>query len=314
LDKSAAYWTLWTCLVELTKLLAPFAPFLAESLYRNLVSELNPSAPESVHLTDFPQGDPDIVDSRLAAGMAAARELASLGRSARTSAGVKVRQPLGHAVLLVPEEFQDAVEEIADLLAEELNVQEMSFAEDTSDLVRLTLRPNFAVAGPELGPKVRELAKALGALTDEAASELALTLEDGLDAEIDLGSGETLSLQPDHVDMRREPAEGTAFAYEAPFGISLNLEVSDELRREGLAREFVHQAQMARRDASLEVTDRIDLTVSAQGEALEALKEFEPYIAEELLATSLEFEASAPEGGRRLDVDGTDVVISLRTS
>jgi isoleucyl-tRNA synthetase len=313
-DKSAAYWTLWTCLVELAKLLSPFAPFLADALYRNLVVEINAHAPESVHFTDFPEGDPHVVDPRLAAGMAATRELASLGHSARADAGVKVRQPLGNAVLLVPEDLQDAVEEIGDVLADELNIKELTFAEDASELVRVTLRPNFRTAGPDFGPRVRALASYLGGLDAQTCADVAVTLEDGLEVEIDLpaedGSTETVRLGPEHVEIRREPAEGTVFAYEPPFGISLDLEITPELRREGLAREFVHQVQLLRRNAGLEVTDRIALVAAGSGDAIDALREHEEYIAEEVLAVDVTI-GGETEGGHTVSIDGIDVSVKL---
>jgi isoleucyl-tRNA synthetase len=310
-DKSAAYWTLWTCLVELSTLLAPFAPFLSEAMYRNLVSEVNASAPVSVHLSDFPAGDPELVDARLSAGMAAARELASLGHSARGTAGVKVRQPLGHAVLLVPEDLRDAVEDVAELLVDELNVAEFSFAEDAGEVVRLTLRPNYRMAGPDLGPRVRDLASSLEALDAEACANLAAQLDEGMEIEIELSDGEKLRASPEHVEIRREPAEGTAFAYEPPFGVSLDLTITPDLRREGLVREFVHQAQTVRRDQGLEVTDRIRLAVVAPDEIIQALREHSDYVAEELLATDLEFPGSPPEGSRTIDVEGSAVSISI---
>lgn len=310
-DKSAAYWTLWTCLVELSKLLAPFAPFLAEELYRNLVSEVNPSAPASVHFTDFPEEDPHLFDAALAAGMSAVRELASLGHSARRRAGVKVRQPLREAIVLVPDDLRDAVVEVAETLADELNVGKISFSEDADDVVRLTLKPNFPVAGPEFGDRVDALAKALAALEPDRAAALAASLEDGDEVEVDLG-GEMLRLRPEHVEVRREPAAGTAFAYETPFGVSLDLEVTPDLRREGLAREFVHQVQGVRRELGFDVTDRIELSVRGSDDVLDAVREHKEYVAEELLASVLDVGGAAGEVSRTVSVDGTEVAVHVR--
>jgi isoleucyl-tRNA synthetase len=310
-DKSAAYWTLWTCLVDLSAALAPFAPFLADQLYRNLVCEVNPSAPPSVHLSDFPEGDPNIVDPRLAAGMAAARELASLGHSARSDARMKVRQPLARAVLLVPEDLQDAVEEVSDLLADELNVGELEFAEDVGDLVRITLRPDYRTAGPELGASVRPLAKALEALAPGEAEQLAATLEDGADVEVETEAG-PVRVNIEHIDIRREPAEGTAFAYEAPFGVSLDLQVSPELRREGIAREFVHQVQTVRRNLGLDVTDRIAIGVQGSDEVIASLKDHTDYVTEELLATGIDHEDPGAEATHTIAIDGAEITVAVR--
>ncbi|MGH2758889.1 MAG: isoleucine--tRNA ligase [Actinomycetota bacterium] len=310
-DKSAAYWTLWTCLVDLSALLAPFAPFLSDQLYRNLVCEVNPSAPASVHLSDFPEGDPNVVDPRLAAGMAAARELASLGHSARSDARMKVRQPLGAAVLLVPEDLRDAVEEVGDLLADELNVVELSFAEEVGDLVRITLRPNYRTAGPELGSSVRPLAQALAALEPQAAEDLAAAVEEGLDVEVETEAG-PVRVNIELIDIRREPASGTAFAYEAPFGVSLDLHVTPELRREGIAREFVHQVQSVRRDLGLDVTDRIAIVVQAPDEVIASLHDHTDYVTEELLATGIDHDGSATEPTHTIAIEGTEVRVAVR--
>ncbi len=310
-DKSSAYWTLWTCLVELSALLAPFAPFLSETIYRNLVCEVNESAPPSVHLSDFPDGDPTLVDPRLAAGMAAARELASLGHSARSAARVKVRQPLDRAVLIVPEDLRDAVEDVADLLADELNVDELEFADEVGELVRITLRPNYQAAGPELGSRVRALAKALETLGPDEAAGIAATLEEGADVEVDTEDG-VLRVGWELVEVRREPAEGTAFAYEAPFGVSLDLEITDDLRREGMAREFVHQVQTLRRELGLDVTDRVGIAVQGPDEVVAALREHSEYVTEELLATSLDVGAQVDEAvARTISLDGTEVRVAV---
>jgi isoleucyl-tRNA synthetase len=298
-------------LVELSTLLAPFTPFLADALYRNLVCEVNPGAPQSVHLTDFPEGDPNLVDPRLSAGMAAARELASLGHSARSDAKVKVRQPLGRAVLLVPPDLRDAVEDVAELLADELNVDELSFAEEVGALVQVRLRPNYAVAGPELGARVRQLGETLSSLEPDQAESTASILEDGQEVDVDLPDGTSVRVALEHVEIRREPAAGTAFAYEPPFGVSLDLAITPDLRREGLAREFIHQVQTLRRDLGLEVTDRIRLAVDGPEEVLGALREHEDYVTEELLATALE--AGEPgEDARAVSIDGTEVRVVVR--
>jgi isoleucyl-tRNA synthetase len=242
--------------------------------------------------------------------MASVRELASLGHSARREAGIKVRQPLHRAVLLVPEDLRDAVAEIADVLADELNVEELEFAEDAGELVRVTVRPNFRTAGPEFGPRVQDLAKYFSSLDEQTTADVVTTLEEGIEVDVDPGNGELMRVGPDHVEIRREPAEGTAFAYEAPFGVSLDLDITPDLRREGLVREFVHQVQLVRRDLGLDVTDRISLAISGPEELLAAVREHEEYLAEELLATTVEF-GVASEGSRTVSVDGSEANVSL---
>ena len=137
-------------------------------------------------------------------------------------------------MLLVPEDLRDAIEEIHDLLADELNVDVLDFAEEASDLVKITLRPDYRNAGPDLGAKVRPFAQALEALDAAAVADIAATLEEGHRGRDRPGAdGDKVRVGPEHVEIRREPAEGTAFAYEPPFGVSLDLEITPELRREG---------------------------------------------------------------------------------
>ena len=309
-DKACAYWTLWTCLSELSTLMAPFTPFLAEELYRNLVRVPNPDATESVHLTDFPQIDAALIDPALALGMASARELTSLGRQARTEAGVKVRQPLGEATVIVPDDLVDAALPVLDLVAEELNVKSIAFADDASDLVRTTLRPNYREAGPAFGDRVRQLAQALDGLGDRTDA-VAEALERGEDVEVELEAG-SVRVGPDHVEVRREPASGTAFAYSAPFGVSLDLELTDELRREGLARELVHQLQLVRRDAGLDVTDRVRVRLGGPAPIADAVRAYGDYVAEEVLAEGgVAVGEIDGDGAREITVDGHAVRVAV---
>jgi isoleucyl-tRNA synthetase len=158
-DKSAAYWTLWTCLSRTVQAPGPVRPLPGRGALPNLVVGVNPHAPESVHLTDFPHAEARLIDPALAESMAVARTLVSLGHSARSDAGVKVRQPLSEAVLLVPSEYRMDAERVADLVAEELNVRSVTFAEDVGTLVGVTLRPNYRNAGPDFGDRVQMLAR-----------------------------------------------------------------------------------------------------------------------------------------------------------
>jgi isoleucyl-tRNA synthetase len=243
--------------------------------------------------------------------MAAARELASLGHSARSEARVKVRQPLSRAVLLVPFDLRDAVEEVAELLADELNVKELSFADEVGALVRVTLRPNYPVAGPEFGARVPALARALQALDVEGAEALASSLEEGEEIDIDTDEG-PVRVNIEYVEIRREPAEGTAFAYESPFGVSLDLEVTPELRREGLAREFVHQLQAVRRELGLDVTDRVAVVAHGPDDVLQSLREHSDFITDELLASSLDLREPEADQARVLSLDDAEIRVGVR--
>jgi isoleucyl-tRNA synthetase len=163
---------------------------------------------------------------------------------------------------------------------------------------------------------VQALASYLSSLDASTCADVAATLEDGMEVDVELatddGGVETLRLGPEHVQIRREPAEGTAFAYEAPFGVSLDLEITPELKRAGFVREFVHLVQGLRREAGLEVTDRIALVVAGPDEALAALREHTDEIAEELLATSVDIGGEPGGDAKTVSVDGTGVTVALR--
>jgi isoleucyl-tRNA synthetase len=159
---------------------------------------------------------------------------------------------------------------------------------------------------------VRPFAQALEALDASSAPDMAAALEEGLEVEIEIAAeagAEVLRVGPEHIEVRREPAEGTAFAYEPPFGISLELELTPELKRQGFVREFVHQAQMLRRELGLEVTDRVVVRVGGGGDAVDALREYEDYVTEELLATSVDHADAG--AGKTITVDGTQLSVSL---
>jgi len=281
-DKWAAYSTLYRCLVTLAKLLAPFTPFLAEEMYRNLVATVDPEAPPSVHLTDFPQADPSVMDEGLEAGMALAMKIASLGRAARSQAGIKVRQPLSRALVLVrsPAE-REWLGRLAPLIAEELNVKEVSplSADQEAAVVAWEVRPNTQLLGPKYG---RELPQVLHALSRQDPARVAALWQAGRAIPLD-----GYSLLPQEVKVERIPRPGYAIAAEAGYLVAVTTTLTPELADEGLARELVHRIQTMRRNAGFELTDRI--TVYYQGgEALgRVMTSSAAYIQQETLSLSL---------------------------
>jgi isoleucyl-tRNA synthetase len=304
----AAFATLRHCLLEIAAMLAPFTPFLAEEIHLNLAGgegEEFGELPDSVHLRDFPQFDPALADPELEAAMEAVRLTVELGRAARAGAKVKVRQPLRRAVIVANEAERRAISARADLVTAELNVKELDFVSEQADLVTYTVKPNYRALGPRFGKRMPQVAAAVEALDPSGVAE---ALSDGGEVGISL-DGADHTLGPDDVTLALQPLEGYEVEAEAGHAVALQLELDEELRREGLAREIVHAVQNARKEAGLDISDRIELTLGGDEELLAAARAHEPYIAGEVLATSVAYNDAAD--GPAIRVDGRDLRISV---
>jgi isoleucyl-tRNA synthetase len=296
----AAFATLRHCLLETVAMLAPFTPFLADEIHRNLAG---PEAEPSVHLRDYPQVDEALVDSELEQGMEAVRLTVELGRAARAQAKAKVRQPLRRAVIVANDAERAAIEARADLVTSELNVKELDFVSDESELVSYSAKPNYRALGPRFGKKMPQVAAAVEAL--DAANVGGVLAEGGeIGISID-GSDHTLG--PDDVTLALQPLEGYEVEAEAGHAVALQLELDDDLRREGLAREIVHAVQNARKAAGLEITDRIALTLAGDTDLIEAAQAHQDYLANEVLATSISYDGN----GIAATIDGRTLKIGV---
>jgi isoleucyl-tRNA synthetase len=298
----AAFATLRHCLLETTAMLAPFTPFLADEIHRNLSGE---DAAPSVHLRDFPELDPALADSGLEQAMEAVRLTVELGRAARAQAKAKVRQPLRRAVIVANEAERAAIEARAGLVTAELNVKELDFVSDESELVSYSAKPNYRALGPRFGKKMPQVARAVEALD---AAHVAAVLAEGGEIGIAI-DGADHTLGPDDVTLALQPLEGYEVEAEAGHAVALQLELDDDLRREGLAREIVHAVQIARKDAGLEITDRIALTLAGDGDLLAAAQAHQDYLAKEVLATSVSYDGSA--NGSTAKIDGKELSIGV---
>ena len=301
----AAFATLRHCLLETVAMLAPFIPFLADEIHRNLA---DPGAQPSVHLRDFPAVEVDLVDPGLEQGMEAVRLTVELGRAARAQAKAKVRQPLRRAVIVANDAEREAIEARAGLVTAELNVKELDFVTDESELVSYSAKPNYRALGPRFGKKMPQVAAAVEALD---AAHVAAVLAEGGEVGISI-EGTDHGLGPDDVTLALEPLEGYEVEAEAGHAVALQLELDDELRREGLAREIVHAVQNARKAAGLEITDRIDLTLAGDADLLAAARAHQEYLAGEVLATSVSYDVDG--NGDSATVDGRELSIGVTRS
>jgi isoleucyl-tRNA synthetase len=298
----AAFGTLYECLVTAATLLAPFTPFVAEILWRNLRAGRD-GAPESVHLADYPTLREDLVHHELDAAMAAARQIVELGRRVRVETRTRTRQPLGEAIVHTNAD-RGALDPILPVIAEELNVKRVRFAESAHAFGRWRAKPNFKALGPRLGPLVKDVAAHLE--SDDGG--LAAQLAEGASVSLAVGDAE-VPLDPADVDLAQEVLEGWGVASEGGLTVALDLELTDELRREGTARELVRLIQDARKSAGLAVSDRIVLGVETRGPVAEALASYRAVVAAETLA--VEVREARLEGGTRVDSMIDDVPVGV---
>ena len=291
-DKNAAYATLYQALVTVAKLIAPAMPFIADEIYRNLVVSVDSSAPESVHMADWPKYDETLIDEQLNHEMDLIIDLASLGHAARNKANRKVRQPLSEAAFSVGQaDDRPLIEKYADILAEELNVKKVRLLDTAGEAMDFTLNPLPKQLGQKYGKLFPQLRKAILALDPMTAGRKLLAGEN-LDIELD---GTVYGIQPDEVEVRANAHSGFTVATEGANIAALQTDLTPELINEGLARDFVRLVQDLRKSAGFDISDRIKLCYQAEGQMAEAIKENADYIANETLALSLE-NAPVPEG------------------
>jgi isoleucyl-tRNA synthetase len=292
-DDPAAFSTLRDCLLGVSKLLAPLTPFVTDEIYDNL----DGSEP-SVHLCDFPE--PGERDEQLELQMQVVRDAVELGRAARGHAKMKVRQPLREAVVVAADRERAAIEGLEALLTEELNVKSVRYVSEADELGRFELKPNYRALGPRFGKQMPQVAAAIASLDPSR-------LRDGDRAGINI-DGQEHQIGPEDVLITLQPLEGYQVERSGTHAVALNLELDDALRREGLAREVVHAVQGARKDAGLNVEDRIALTLGGDGELLDAARAHEDYVARETLATSVTYDGAV---GSPVEIEGRELRISV---
>jgi isoleucyl-tRNA synthetase len=275
-DMLSAQGTLHETLTTLSLLLAPFCPFTADRLWRELTAA---AEQDSVHLADWPEPAAPLVDRELEAEMAQARRLSSLGRAARSEAGIKVRQPLARALVFLP---ADAPRLLDDIVANELNVDRVEITAELGELITFELVPNFGLLGPRLGSRVQAVKAALAELDGAAAAAAAAALEEGRPIRLALADGE-VELGPGEVELRVRGQQGYAVSREGGEVVALDVALNDDLRARGLVRDAIRQIQDLRKEAGLEVTDRIRLTLAGPGQ----LEPFFDQLAREVLAVEV---------------------------
>ncbi len=309
-DKNAAYATLYRVLTTLCRLLAPIVPFVTETMYQNLVRSVDSDGPESVHHTDWPQVDPAVVDEELLTQMALTRQIVALGHSARNSKNVKLRQPLASVLIHIASGASELGDELLSLVQDELNVKQVVFVADASDLVTYRLLPDNKVLGPRFGKQFPAVRAALAA-QDPLATVRRLRANLPLQLEVE---GQDVELTPEEILVREEPQEGLAVASERDVTVGVDVVITPELVAEGLAREVIRRTQNLRKEAGFNLDDRIVTTYQAEGELAAAIETWHELIAAETL--SVELKAGSPDeesdSVSQDQVDGQPIKLGVR--
>jgi isoleucyl-tRNA synthetase len=307
-DKLGAYETLYEVLVTVAKLVAPFAPFVAEEVYQKIARKGRPSVPESVHLCDFPRSDETLIDASLEEKMGTVLRVISLGRSARNAAKIRTRQPLaGISVFAQQGHSVEGLTEFAELVKEELNVKEVRALTEERDVRELSAKARFDALGPRFGKNVGVAAAAVASLPQEQLELLARG--SGVEVEV-AGNKEVITLSEVEVSEQEKP--GFAIVREGPWLVAVDTVITAELKREGVVREFLHKLQSLRKSRGLDVSDRIVLFFEADHDLVPVFRDFADYIASEALVARIESDVPPGVEAEEWKFDGGRVKVALK--
>ncbi|WP_296383151.1 isoleucine--tRNA ligase [Winogradskyella sp.] len=283
IDKISAYQTLYTCMETIAKLGAPIAPFFMDRLYLDLNAVSKKENFESVHLAEFPKVDVNSIDKVLERKMENAQTISSLVLSLRAKEKIKVRQPLQKIMIPVDSQQQkEEIEAVSDLIKHEVNIKEIELLEDASDILVKQIKPNFKILGPKFGKDMKLISSAINAFN---ADDIKKIEQNGsVDVEI---NGKNITLGLDDVEITSQDIEGWLVANEGALTVALDVTISEELRKEGVARELVNRIQNLRKDSGFEVTDRIDVQIQNDAQVAAAIVSNEEYIKSETLTEDL---------------------------
>ncbi|GIV34921.1 MAG: isoleucine--tRNA ligase [Chitinophagales bacterium] len=308
-DKQAAYDTLHQCLYVTAQLMSPFAPFFAEWLYRNLMAPIKnfSGSKESVHLTDLFRPDETCINATLEEQMDYAQRITSLVLSLRKKVNIKVRQPLNK--ILVPvlnESIIEKIEPVRDLILSEVNVKQLEYVYDTSGVIRKKIKPDFKKLGARLGPRMKAVTNALASFSQEDIRKL--EREGVYELAID---GEIITLKAEEVEITSEDIPGWTVATRGNLTVALDIQITDALMAEGIARELINRIQNLRKESDFKVTDRIVVEIENRPEIKPALINFKGYICSEILAEQLNVVDSVANG-TRIEVNDIPVKVNIK--
>ena len=291
-DKIAAYQTLYQCLNTVSKLMAPVAPFFADWLYGNLNTATQKESNISVHLADFPKADSSAIDKKLEQRMNYAQRISSLVLSIRKAEKIRVRQPLQRALLpILDASFQEQVEEVKDLILAEVNIKDLEYITDTSGIVTKKIKPNFRTLGRRLGKQMKNAVQIINGLGQEDINQIEQSNQYTLSI-----NGDTYDLTLEDFEIITEDIPGWQVANDGALTVALDVNISEDLEAEGMARDLVNRIQNIRKDKDFEVTDKIEVLVEQHSGVESAIEQFGSYIKDETLAVELTSSAELTEG------------------
>ena len=291
-DKISAYQTLYTCMVTIAKLSAPIAPFFMDKLYQDLNLVTGKETSESIHLADFPKSDVRFINASLERKMENAQIISSLVLSLRAKEKIKVRQPLQKIMIPVDNEQQkEEILAVSDLIKHEVNIKEVQILEDAADILIKQIKPNFKALGPKFGKEMRFIAAEVQQFTQEDINKI----EKFGNISIEI-NGKEITLEREDVEISSKDIEGWLVANEGGLTVALDVTITEDLRKEGVARELVNRIQNARKDTGLEVTDKIRLTVLNFENLQTSIEDNKAYIMSETLTQELVFVDVLQEG------------------
>ena len=307
-DKKAGYTTLYTCLTTLVKLLAPFLPFLAEEMYQNLVRAVKPEAPESVHHNDWPVADASLIEKELTADMDLAVKICGLGRSARNRAGIKLRQPLRMAKVVAEETMLERLQKLTNLMKDELNLKELVLTTQKEEVVNYEIRLLPHILGKKYGRLFPKLRATVASMDTDALLQK-LQRDQSVEVKVD---DQVITLLPEEVEVRTRPKEGYTLAEEQGITLGVDTVVTEELKKEGLARDIVRRIQNQRKDAGFDIAEQIESYYEAGPRLTEVFITHGDYIASETLSTSIQ-KTEPPAGAHVADykIDGESLKLGL---
>ena len=305
-DKLSAYQTLYTCLETVAKLMAPVAPFYADRLYTDLIAVTGRDSVVSVHLAKFPVADESMINKELEARMQMAQDVTSMVLALRRKVNIKVRQPLQCIMIpVVDAEQKRHIEAVKDLIMSEVNVKEVKFEEGASGILVKKVKCDFKKLGPKFGKQMKAVAAAVAEMSQEAIAELEKTGKYAFT----LDGGEAVVEAAD-VEIFSEDIPGWLVANEGTLTVALEVTVTEELKREGIARELVNRIQNIRKSSGFEITDKINITLSKNSNTDDAVNEYNNYICNQVLANSLVLVDNV-EGGTELEFDDFKLNINV---
>ena len=306
-DKLSAYQTLYTCLETVAKLMAPIAPFYADMLYTDLIAVTGRDSVVSVHLANFPVAQEDKIDTELEARMQMAQDVTSMVLALRRKVNIKVRQPLQCIMIPVVDEAQRAhIEAVQSLIMNEVNVKEIRFVDGAAGVLVKKVKCDFKKLGPKFGKQMKAVAAEVAALSQEAIAEL----EKNGNYTLMLADGAQAVIETTDVEIFSEDIPGWLVANEGKLTVALEVTITEELRREGVARELVNRIQNLRKSSGFEITDKINITLSKNSQTDDAVTEYKDYICNQVLGTSLVLADEVKEG-TELEFDDFSLFVSV---